>query len=97
MNRQEGTPTKGREMFYAATDKNVIGHNFHLVAVESRKQRDDLCETTSFRPMSSKEAAGLPQFDICKERPFQITDEGRNMTGAVLVTNAGNVNSVHWF
>lgn len=84
-------------MFYAATNKNVIGHNFHLVAVRSKHLRDELTETTGLRPISAKEAARLPQFDYCKAHPFQITDEGGEMTGAVLVTNAGYFDSVHWF
>lgn len=83
-------------MFYAAMNMNVISHNFRLVALDSKRQRDEICEFTAMKPISAKEAATFPQYDFCKSHPSNIADESKVMQGIVYTNMVDGQTHVLW-
>ena len=86
---------KGHEMFYAAMNNCVIGHDFHMVAFESKKERNEFQRYHSaYRTISPRDAAKLPQFEKCKLYPHTVFNESRRMTGFVFFKNNGEFHSI---
>lgn len=82
-------------MFYAAKNPRVIGSNWHLVAFNSRKERNEfLSWNLDYQPVPAREAATLPQFKYATRYPHTICDELGEYMGFVFFKTNGEFHSV---
>lgn len=76
-------------MFYAATNKAVVGYVIHAVAFESKRKRDLFCAATGYEAIPAKVARSLEQYDMMRNYPDSILDARGYVQGDAMFTYGG--------
>lgn len=82
-------------MFYAATNKAVVGYVIHAVAFESKRKRDLFCAGTGYEAIPAKVAKNLGQYDRMRRYPESIFDARGYIQGDAMFTYGGEFAGIY--